>query len=79
VKYCALKEHLMKLTRKNLMLDQEQVRELARLRGTSESEAVRQAVAQALMADEVMLALRELRDQGGIDDVFGRADSRDGA
>ena len=55
------------------MLDQEQVRELARLRGTSESEAVRQAVAQALMADEVMLAIDEIREQGGIDDVFGRA------
>jgi hypothetical protein len=61
------------------MLDQEQVRELARLRGTSESEEVRQAVSQALMAEEVMLAVSEIREQGGIDDVFGRVDPRDGA
>jgi hypothetical protein len=69
---------MSKLTRKNLMLDQEQVRELARLRNTSESEAVRQAVAQALTADEVMLAIDEIREQGGIDDVFGHAERPDG-
>lgn len=64
-----------KLTRKNLMVDQETLTALARLRGTSESEAVRQAVAQVLLAEEVMVALREIRAEGGIDDVFGRVDS----
>ncbi|MGH2350455.1 MAG: hypothetical protein ACRDI2_14635 [Chloroflexota bacterium] len=61
-----------KLTRKNLVVDAEKVRELARLRGTSESAAVRQAVDDALAAEEVMAAVRELQARGGIDDVFGR-------
>lgn len=60
------------LTRKNLMVDADKVRELAHRRGTTESQAVRQAVDFALMADEVMAAIRELHEQGGIDDVFGR-------
>lgn len=60
-----------KLTRKNLMVDDEKVRELARRRGTSESEAVRQAVDHALAAEEIMAAIRELHARGGIDDVFG--------
>jgi hypothetical protein len=59
------------LTRKNLMLDAEKVRELARQRGTSESEAVRQAVEHALAAKEIMAVIRELHALGGIDDVFG--------
>ena len=57
---------------KNLMVDGEKISELARRRGTSESEAVRQAVEYALAAEEVMAAIRELRARGGIDDVFGR-------
>jgi hypothetical protein len=60
------------LTRKNLMVDADKVRELAHQRGTTESQAVRQAVDFALMAEEVMAAIRELHEQGGIDDVFGR-------
>ena len=32
----------------------------------------RQAPDFALMAEEVMAAIRELHEQGGIDDVFGR-------
>ena len=56
--------------RKNLIVDDEKVKTLARLRGTSESEAVRQAVDHALMAEEVMAAVRELHARGGIDDVF---------
>lgn len=63
---------MSKLTRKNLMVDSEQVRELARRKKMSESEAVRQAVDYALMAEEVMDAIRELHDRGGIDDVLGR-------
>ena len=59
-------------TRKNLMVDAEKVRELARRRATSESEAVRQAVDFALAAEEVMSAVRDLHERGGLDDVFGR-------
>ncbi len=54
------------------MLDPEPLRELARRRGTSESAAVRQVIDFSLAADEALDALRELRDRGGIDDVFGR-------
>jgi hypothetical protein len=61
-----------KLIRKNLVVDGDKVRELARRRQTSESEAVRQAVDYALAAEEVMAAIRELHERGGIDDVFGR-------
>ena len=63
---------MTELTRKNLMVDAEQVRELARQRGVSESQAVREAVDFALMADEVMAAIRELHALDGLDDVFGR-------
>ena len=63
---------MSRLTRKNLVVDGDKVRDLARLRGTSESEAVRQAVDYALAAEEVMAAIRELHALGGIDDVFGR-------
>jgi hypothetical protein len=54
------------------VVDAEKVRELARQRGTSESEAVRQAVDHALAAEEVMAAIRELHARGGVQDVFGR-------
>jgi hypothetical protein len=59
------------------MVDPEQIRELARRRGTSESAAVREVVDFALAADEALEALRELRDRGGIDDVFGRLPNDD--
>jgi hypothetical protein len=61
-----------RLARKNLIVDGEKVRSLARRRGTSESEAVRQAVEFALAAEEVMAAVRGLHERGGLDDVFGR-------
>ena len=61
-----------RLARKNLVVDGEKVRELARRRGTSESQAVREAVDSALAAEEVMAAIHELHARGGIDDVFGR-------
>jgi hypothetical protein len=61
-----------KLTRKNLMVDAGQLRDLARRRGTSESEAVRRAVEMALAADEVVEILQQLHDLGGVDDVFER-------
>ncbi|HEY7061582.1 MAG TPA: hypothetical protein VII06_08890 [Chloroflexota bacterium] len=62
---------MSQLVRKNLMLDADKVRELARSLGTSESEAVRHAVDRALAAEEIMAAIRELHARGGIDDVFG--------
>ncbi|MBI4493600.1 MAG: hypothetical protein HY690_12490 [Chloroflexi bacterium] len=63
---------MARLSRKNLMVDAEKVRELARRRQTSESGAVREAVDFALAAEEVMAAVRELHQRGGLDDVFGR-------
>jgi len=60
------------LTRKNLMVDAEWVRELARRRGISDSQAVRQAVDFALVAEKVMAAVRELHERDELDDVFGR-------
>ncbi len=65
---------MAKLTRKNLMLDDERVKELARRRGTSESEAVRQVIDFALAAEEITEIFDELRARGGIDDVFGKLD-----
>jgi hypothetical protein len=60
------------MTRKNLIVDADRVRELARRRGTSDSQAVRQAVDFALAAEEIMAAVRELHERDGLDDVFGR-------
>ncbi len=62
----------MSLSRKNLMVDAEKVRQLAQQRRTSESAAVRQAVDFALAAEEVMAAVRGLHARGGLEDVFGR-------
>jgi predicted transcriptional regulator len=61
-----------RLVRKNLVLDAEELRELARRRKLSESAAAREAIKNMLAAEEVMDALTELRERGGIDDVFGR-------
>jgi hypothetical protein len=60
------------LARKNLMVDPDSVRALARRRGTSESQAVRDAVDFALAAEEVIGAIQDLHQRGGLDDVFGR-------
>lgn len=59
-----------RLVRKNLTLDPEPLRKLARRRGKSESETVREVVDFALAADEIMDALEELRRLGGVADVF---------
>jgi hypothetical protein len=63
---------MAKLSRKNLMVDGDKVRALARRRGLSESAAVREAVDFALLAEEFDRAMRELSSLGGIDDVFGK-------
>ena len=54
----------MALTRKNLMVDAEQLAALAARRGTSESAAVREAVEMALFAEEFGAALEGLRATG---------------
>jgi hypothetical protein len=59
-------------TRKNLMVDADRVRELARQRGMSESQAVREAVEFALAAEEINAAIRALHDRGSLDDGLGR-------
>jgi hypothetical protein len=61
-----------KLTRKNLVVEDDKVRELARLRGTSESEAVRDAVEFALAAQQIGAAIRKLHDLGAFADDLGR-------
>lgn len=63
---------MARVTRKNLMVDADKLRELAHQRGTTESQAVREAVDFALVAEEVMAAIRELHERDGINDVFGR-------
>ncbi len=50
--------------RKNLMVDPEAIRELAQQRGTSESEAVREAVDLALATREMVAALQGLHELG---------------
>ncbi len=54
----------MTLTRKNLTLDAERLRELAERRGASESAAAREAIEQALFADEFVDILRQLNEAG---------------
>jgi hypothetical protein len=58
----------MALTRKNLMVDDGKVRELARRLGTSESEAVRRAVDGALGQDDLsrLQFLYRIDDTGGV-------------
>ena len=55
--------------RKNLMVDADAERALAQQRGTSESEAVRWAVEQALGWRETADALRAIADTGMFDDA----------
>ena len=52
------------VVRKNLMVDADALRDLARRRGTTESEAARAAIAAALAADEMVATLRGLHDLG---------------
>ena len=64
------------LVRKNLIVDDEALRTLARERGTSASEAVRDAVAFALAAQEMVGALKGLHEVGAFADfeqLFGES------
>jgi predicted DNA-binding protein len=54
----------MSLVRKNLMVDAEQLAELAYPRGSSESAAVREAVENALFAEDFAAAMEQLRAVG---------------
>jgi Arc/MetJ family transcription regulator len=59
------------LARKNLIVDEEEIRALKRALGAAtESEAVRIAVRDRLALEEAQTALRRIRTRGGIDDVF---------
>jgi hypothetical protein len=60
------------LVRKNLMVDAEQLRELARRLDLNESQAVREAVERVLMAHQVEEAAEKIRRRGGLIDVFER-------
>ena len=67
-----------KIASKRLVLDHERVRELAAIRGMSESAAVREAIEQALgwqrMAEVWEQVAEEISSRGGIDDAFGKLD-----
>ncbi|MBI3972164.1 MAG: hypothetical protein HY332_12810 [Chloroflexi bacterium] len=62
----------MALVRKNVMVDPEQLRQLAKIYGKSESETIRIAIDRLLHVEEVRAAAEALRRRGGLDDVFGR-------
>lgn len=62
------------LARKNLVVDEDEVRALKRVLGVStESEAVRIAVRDRLALEEAQEALRRIRSRGGMEDVFHRS------
>lgn len=61
-----------KFVRKNLMVDAEKLRDLAKRRNKSESETVRDVIDNALLADEFMEIIQELHESDGIEDVFER-------
>jgi hypothetical protein len=69
-----------RLVRKNLMVDPEELHAWARQRGTSESEAVRDAVRLAMASQEMVAALQGLHDLGAFADfeqLFPPAPSSD--
>jgi Arc/MetJ family transcription regulator len=66
-------------TRKNLMVDPDEIRALQRALGVAtESEAVRVAIRDRLAMEEAQAAFARIRARGGLDDVFGRAAPRKG-
>jgi hypothetical protein len=65
---------MARLVRKNLIVDADELRLLAEQRGTSESEAVREAVRQALAAEQMVHSLKKLHDMDAFADfeqLFG--------
>jgi predicted DNA-binding protein len=68
----------MALTRKNLMVDAEQLAALAARRGTSESAAAREAIETALFAEEFEAAMDALEASGyGLDNLASSTDEAD--
>ena len=62
------------LARKNLMVDQEEVRALKRvLNVATESEAVRIAVRDRLALEDAQAAFHRIRVRGGLEDAFHRS------
>jgi len=61
----------MALTRKNLLIDAEQLASLATRRGLSESSVVREVIADALFADGFMVAMTALHETGYGEDGSG--------
>jgi hypothetical protein len=62
------------LARKNLVVDQDDVRALKRvLNVATESEAVRIAVRDRLALEDAQGAFRRIRSRGGLEDVFHRS------
>ena len=61
------------LTRKNVMLEEEKVRQLVKhLNASSESEAIRTVIDDRLFADEVMKHVLQLRRRGTVQDAYKR-------
>lgn len=61
------------LTRKNLIVDPEEIRALTRVLGAaSDSEAVRIAIRDRLAMEQAQAAFASIRARGGLDDAFGR-------
>ena len=61
------------LTRKNVMLEEEKVRQLVKhLNASSESEAIRTVIDDRLFADEVMKHVLQLRRRGTVQDTRKR-------
>lgn len=54
----------MALTRKNLTLDADSLREMAERRGASESAVVREVISDALFAEELVDLLQQLHEAG---------------
>jgi hypothetical protein len=62
----------MALKRKNVMVDEEQLKELAKRLGMSESEAIRHSVDGLLHLLEIEEAAEKIRKRGGLDEEFYR-------
>ena len=61
------------LTRKNVMLEEDQVQRLVeQLQAKSESEAIRIAIADRLFEEEVMQQIQQLRHRGTLRDAYQR-------
>lgn len=62
------------LTPKNVMLEEEKVRQLVKqLDASSESQAIRTVIDDRLFADEVMKHVLQLRRRGTVQDAYKRA------